>query len=167
MNELRQKPRIMCTYDISFLKPGQIEHLVQAHDKLILTTDDTMILSSKSLSLKSLKLSEEKIEQFVKNELETIILALVSSNSMCGNDIKKKIYEKFNILLSSGTIYPLLHTLEKQGLLKCSYGIKTKTYQTLDEKKIGKRLNDSVQANKFLSSFIQGHTKSGTRESEE
>lgn len=167
LNELRQKPRIMCTYDISLLEPDQIKHLVQAHDKLILTTDDTTILSSKTLSLKNLKLGEKKIEQFVKNELETIILALVSSNPMCGNDIKKKIYEKFNILLSSGTIYPLLHELEKQGLLKCSYGIKTKTYQILDGKKIEKKLNDSVQANKFLNSFIQCHAQPSTGGSEE
>ncbi|MFH1695206.1 MAG: PadR family transcriptional regulator [Candidatus Micrarchaeota archaeon] len=161
LNELKQKPHIMCSYNISLLEAEQIKQLVQVHDKFILTTDDTMVLSSKTLSLKNLKLGEKKVEQLVKNELETIILALVCSNPMCGNDIKKKIYEKFDVLLSSGTIYPLLHKLEKQGLLKCAYGVKTKTYKALDEDKIKKTLDESIQTKRFLNGFIHSHAQIG------
>ncbi len=161
LNELTHKPRILCTYDISLLDPATLKHLVRSHERMILTTDDTMVLSSKEFSSKNLKLNSEIVGQFVKNDLESIILAMVSSSSMCGNDIKKHIYEKFNILLSSGTIYPMLHKLQKQGLLKCAHGVKTKTYQVSDEKEIKKMLSESVQAKNFLSGFIRYHLHAG------
>lgn len=167
LHELKDELCVLCTYDISRLEPDKIRHLVETHQKFILTTDDTMILSSKSFSSKNLKLNAKNVEQSVKNELGAIILTLVSSSAMCGNDIKKKIYEKFDVLLSSGTLYPLLHKLEKQGLVKCTCGIKTKTYKAANEVGIRKMLNESIQTKKFLNGFMQEHAFEKGKENEE
>jgi len=61
------------------------------------------------------------------------------------------------VLLSPGTIYPLLHNLEERGLLKCEYGVKTKTYKPTKaaSEKIRKMLEEHVKASRFLSRFLQ------------
>ena len=94
-------------------------------------------------------------ERLVKNELETIFLALISSNPMTGNDLKKVVHEKFNTLLSSGTIYPLLHKLEKQGLLKCHCGVKSKHYEIMNKEETKNTLNEVIKINSFLSGFVR------------
>lgn len=145
---------ILCTYDISKLSPRKIKILVEQHDKLILTTDSATIVSSRSFLDKRL-LGSSLIDGFVKRELETIILALLTKKSMCGRDIKMKIYKNFNVLLSSGTLYPMLHKLQKDNLLKCRHMIKTKIYAIADEKDVRKILNDHMQVKNFLNNFIE------------
>lgn len=146
---------ILCTYDMGELSPDLVKQLVASHDKLVLTTSDTTMLAAESLDRAGL--TAESVQRFVKDELETIILALVLREPMCGTDIIKTIHSKFNVLLSPGTIYPLLHELEEKGLLKCEYGVKTKTYRPMEgaEEKIHQMLEEHVKASRFLSRFLQ------------
>lgn len=150
----RKEHFILCTYDVSKLSPEMIKELVKHHDKLMLTTSDVTVLSSESFD--ELKLGDESVERFVKNDLDTIVLALILEKPMCGTDIIKTIHKNFNVLLSPGTIYPLLHSLEKKGLLKCEYEVKTKTYRPGKgaEPKIRSLLNEHVQTSRFLSRFL-------------
>ncbi len=145
---------ILCTYDISKLYPNMIKTLVKQHDKLILSTESATVLSSKSLSVKELT-NNKLIDEFVKRELKTIVLALIAKQPQCGREIQLEIYKNFGILLSSGTLYPLLHQLEKNRLLNCTYGIKTKTYEPADEKRIKKIIREHIQAKNFLNNFLQ------------
>jgi DNA-binding PadR family transcriptional regulator len=146
---------IQCTYDIGRLSPDLIKELAASHDKLVLTTSDATMLAAESLDRAGLP--AESVQRFVKDELESIVLALVLREPMCGTDIIKTIHSKFNVLLSPGTIYPLLHDLEKKGLLKCEYGVKTKTYRPMEgeEEKIRKMLEEHVKASRFLTKFLQ------------
>ncbi|MBU3913094.1 MAG: PadR family transcriptional regulator, partial [Nanoarchaeota archaeon] len=145
---------ILCTYDISKLNPNTIKDLVKGHDKLILSTDTATILSSKTLSNKEL-MNSKLIDEFVKRELKTIVLALITKQPQCGREIQMEIYKNFGILLSSGTLYPLLHELEQNKLLECNSGIKTKTYMPADERRIRKMINEHIQAKNFLNNFLQ------------
>ena len=146
---------ILCTYDIGGLSPDLVKQLVASHEKLVLTTSDTTMLAAESLDRAGLP--AESVQRFVKDELESIVLALTLREPMCGTDIIKTIHSKFNVLLSPGTIYPLLHDLEKKGLLKCEYGVKTKTYEPMAgaEEKIRRMLEEHVKASRFLSRFLQ------------
>ena len=146
---------IMCTYDMGKLAPELVKQLVALHDKLMLTRSDATILAAESLDRAGLP--AEAVQRFVKDELEPIVLALVLREPMCGTDIIKTIHSKFNVLLSPGTIYPLLHDLEKKALLKCEYGVKTKTYKPMEgaEENIRKMLEEHVKASRFLSRFLQ------------
>jgi len=150
---------ILCTYDISRLSPKKIKSLAEQHDKLIFTTDSATILSSRSLLDKRL-LGSRLIDRFVKRGLETIILALLTERPMCGKDIKMQIYKNFNILLSSGTLYPLLHKLQRENLLECRHLIKTKVYSVADEKAVRKILDDHIQAKNFLNNFLESAIRS-------
>jgi len=146
---------VMCTYDMGRLTPELVKQLAAIHDKLMLTRSDATIVAAESLDRAGL--SAESVQRFVKDELETIVLALLVREPMCGTDIIKTIHSKFNVLLSPGTIYPLLHDLEKKGLLKCEYGVKTKTYKPMEgaEENIRKKLEEHVKASRFLSRFLQ------------
>lgn len=151
-NKVTLGQSVLCTFDVSKLRSEKIKELVGKYDKLILTTDDTTMVSSKSL----VNLSNKSIiDDFVKKELKMIVLAFLLGNPMCGTDIKKKIFEKFNILLSSGTLYPLLHELEEKKLLTCRYGIKTKTYEPTDKKTVESMLNEHIEAKNILNNFLQ------------
>jgi len=157
INELGKKHSIncLCTYDVSKLKPDMIKQLAIHHNHLQLTTTDLTVLSGDSFD-KS-KLSDDSIEKMVKDNLETIILALIQRKPMCGTDIIGTIHLEFNVLLSPGTIYPLLHSLEEKGwLISEKYG-KAKTYVPAEEAKLKiKRLVDEhIQARKLLNHYLQ------------
>lgn len=154
VNNSKLGQTILCTFDVSKLSPEKIKELVEKHDKLILTTDGTTIVSAKSFSRKDLS-KNDLVDEFVKKELKTLVLALLLGKPMCGTDIKKKIFEKFNILLSSGTLYPLLHELEEKKLLTCRYGVKTKTYEPVNKKNVESMLNEHLEIKNFLNSFLQ------------
>jgi DNA-binding PadR family transcriptional regulator len=147
--------RILCTYDMGKLTPDLVKQLIESHDKLVLTTSDATMLASESLDKAGI--TGESVERFVKDDLEPIVLALMLREPMCGTDIIKTVHDKFGVLLSPGTIYPLLHDLEKRGLLRCEYGVKTKMYKPAEgsEERIKKLLDEHVKASRFLSSFLQ------------
>jgi len=153
LSKNKDKQSILCTYDISKLNSKKIKNLAACHDKLILSTNNETLLSSNTLTKE--ELSNETVEQFVKNDLETIVLALLMRKARCGRDIKEEIYKNFNVLLSSGTLYPLLHKLSRDGLLACKAGIKTKKYTPLNREKIQQILNEHIQTKQFLNKFLQ------------
>jgi DNA-binding PadR family transcriptional regulator len=141
---------ILCTYDISKLNPEIIKRLVKCHDRLILTTDDVTILSSENIGNKS-------IERFVKNYLDMIVLALILDKPMCGTDVMKVIHKNFNVLLSPGTVYLLLHALEENRLLECEYNIKKKIYRPVEGEKaeIRNMLKEHILSSRFLNEFLR------------
>lgn len=157
INELSKKHSIncLCTYDVSKLNPDMIKQLTTHHNHLQLTTTDLTILSGDLLDRS--KLSNDSIEKMVKDNLETIILTLIQRKPMCGTDIIGTIHLEFNVLLSPGTIYPLLHSLKEKGLLMSEKYGKAKTYVPAEEAKLKiKRLVDEhIQARKLLNHYLQ------------
>jgi len=157
LSELTKKHSIncLCTYDVTKLNPKTIRKLAMYHSQLRLTTSDLTILSGDLLD-KS-KLSNDSIDKMVKDNLEAIILALLQKKPMCGTDIIKTIHLEFNVLLSPGTIYPLLQSLKENGLLTSETYGKTKIYVPAKdaELKIRSIINEHVQARKLLNHYLQ------------
>lgn len=59
------------------------------------------------------------MKELVKGNTTTIILALLKSEPMYGYQIVKELNERHMdvMQMNQGTIYPLLHSLERQGLV--------------------------------------------------
>lgn len=150
---------ISCFYDLGLLDQDILEELVSVHDKLMLTRNDTTLLASEKWDGKDI--SSETVQRAVKSELRTIVLALLLREPMHGTEIINKIHERFGVLLSPGTIYPLLHQLEDDDLLKCEYGTKTKTYKPKkgSEGKIRDIIDERVKVSSLLSQFLQPPTE--------
>jgi len=157
INELSKKHSIncLCTYDVAKLNPKTIKQLTMYHNQLQLTTSDLTVISGDLID-KSM-LSEESIEKMVKDNLETIILALLQKKPMCGTEIIGTIHLKFNVLLSPGTIYPLLQSLKERGLITFEKNGKAKVYAPAKdaEPKIKSIIEEHVQARKLLTYYLQ------------
>ncbi len=151
----RQIVSCLCTYDVTKLNPGMIRQLATCHNHLQLTTSDLTILSGDIID-KS-KLSDNSIEKMVKDNLETIILALLQKKPMCGSEIIGTIHMEFNVLLSPGTIYPLLQSLKERGLLVYDKNGKAKTYAPAKdaELKIRGIIEEHIQTRKLLTHYLQ------------
>lgn len=53
----------------------------------------------------------------VNNLLEFIVLVILRDQMVCGYEILASIHTKFNVLLSPGTLYPILNNMASAGLI--------------------------------------------------
>jgi len=145
----------LCMYDISLLAPEKIQKLASCHDRLILNTPDITVLSGKKLDA-----ADATVERFVKEYLDIVVLALIAGKPMCGTDILDIVHKNFNVLLSPGTVYPLLHRLKNEGLLECECSIKKKVYRPArgSEASIRQIIEKHSMASEFLSDFIKSRS---------
>lgn len=80
------------------------------------------------------------MKELTKGNTSTIILAMLRSDTMYGYQIVKELNERHVdvMRMNEGTVYPLLHGLENQGLVKGSWkkldGKKSRKYYRLTAK---------------------------------
>jgi len=67
-------------------------------------------------------LSPEILEKLVKDNLETLCLIFLEKDNLSGYKILKNIANNFHCILSQGTLYPILYSLEEQGKIIVSNG---------------------------------------------
>ncbi len=158
-----EKNTALCMYDLSRLPAQMVRELAAGHSRLILNTPDMAVLSSGLFDRSGT--ADETIDRLVKEYLDIVILALVAGKPMCGTDIMDIVHRNFNVLLSPGTIYPLLHKLKKEGLLECDCNIKKKVYKPAkgSEGHIRDILDGHLLANEFLSGFVKSTTSEVNR----
>ncbi|MFI5449000.1 MAG: PadR family transcriptional regulator [Candidatus Bathyarchaeia archaeon] len=63
-------------------------------------------------------LDKEWRERVVKNNLDLIILRLLRTKPLWGYEVNGAIRDRFQVYLSAGTLYPLLHSLEEDGYIQ-------------------------------------------------
>jgi DNA-binding PadR family transcriptional regulator len=72
-------------------------------------------------------------ERIIKNSIDIIILAELRNRPMSGYDVISFIHNKFRLLVSSDTVYSLLYSLERNGLI-AEHGTKEKEYTNPQKK---------------------------------
>ncbi|MFH1365640.1 MAG: PadR family transcriptional regulator [archaeon] len=159
INKNSAKSSVLCGYNIDKLSGKEIKNLILQHDNVILA-NNIETLSTKNLNHVRNVVNNELVTQSVKKELKTLVLALLVKSPKCGREIQTVIHKKFNLLISPGTLYPLLHNLTEEGLINCRVGIKTKTYNAFDGREIRKIINKHIQAKEFIGNFLQNTLKS-------
>jgi len=75
----------------------------------------------------------ELVEHLVKSFLDVIILNLLKNESSHGYKMIADIHSEYKILLSPGTLYPLLYSLRKENLVSVETDKRKKMY-TLTER---------------------------------
>ena len=84
--------------------------------------------------------------------MDILILAELQEKPLSGYDIISLIHRKFNVLVSSGTVYSLLYSLERKGLVTADMDQRKRVY-TLTEK--GKQTLETVgRANEEINSLV-------------
>lgn len=61
------------------------------------------------------------IDRIIKTNREVFIMSSLLEKQMCGYDLIRNIFTKCDVFLSQGTVYPILYTLEDEGLLIAEY----------------------------------------------
>jgi DNA-binding PadR family transcriptional regulator len=65
--------------------------------------------------------------------MDILILAEIKEGALSGYDVISLVHKKFGILVSSGTVYSLLYSLERDGLIKGVWDQRKRVYE-LSEK---------------------------------
>jgi len=86
-------------------------------------------------------------ERIVKNFLDVLVMAELRNNPLSGYDVISLIHKKFNLLVSSGTVYSLLYSLERGGLIEGKLNDRKRVYVLTEkgEKAINAILNANDQ----------------------
>jgi DNA-binding PadR family transcriptional regulator len=82
---------------------------------------------------------------------------------MCGYNVIKEIFLKLNVLLSQGNVYPILHSLEEEGILRVEFtkgNMRSKLYFIVPEQRetIQKNVDLFVKAMDDLAHMIATKT---------
>ncbi len=71
---------------------------------------------------------EELIQSLVKKNLDIISLSMLKDNPIHGYKIIADLHSTFGVLLSPGTLYPLLYRLVSEGLIDMEVESRRKLY---------------------------------------
>lgn len=71
--------------------------------------------------------------RIIKNFLDVLVLAELRNGPMSGYDVIAFIHNKFRLLVSSGTVYSLLYSLERDGLITGSWNQRKRVYKLTDK----------------------------------
>jgi DNA-binding PadR family transcriptional regulator len=114
----------------------------------------TTILSSGKLEGKILKKMHERI---IKNFMDIIIMTELQNGSLSGYDVISYIHNKFNLLVSSGTVYSLLYSLERSGLVEGIWDERKRVYKLTEkgEKTIDTLLRASDKIKGFMANILK------------
>jgi len=71
--------------------------------------------------------------RIIKNFLDILVLAELRNGPLSGYDVIAFIHNKFRLLVSSGTVYSLLYSLERDGLIAGSWSQRKRVYKLTDK----------------------------------
>lgn len=95
-------------------------------------------------------IAEKLRRRAIKNFMDILILTELKKQSLNGCDVMGLIHKKFDVLPSSGTVYSLLYSLERQGLIKGVKNQRTRVYELTKKGKrdlgIIKKANEEIQS---------------------
>jgi DNA-binding PadR family transcriptional regulator len=63
---------------------------------------------------------ESDIESMVKKNLEMIVLSILKTHPMCGQDIVKEIFRQYQVFISQSSVYTILYSLKEKNILEAS-----------------------------------------------
>jgi DNA-binding PadR family transcriptional regulator len=71
--------------------------------------------------------------RLVKNFLDLLVLAELRKRPLSGYDVLLFIHSRHHFLVSSGTIYSVLYSLERNGLISGTYTNRKRVYRLTDK----------------------------------
>jgi DNA-binding PadR family transcriptional regulator len=102
------------------------------------------------------------VERHLKTSLDIVIMAMLTGGATHGYKIIATLHKEFGILLSPGSLYPILHCLEDDKLIESTLDKGKVVYRATSagKEKFGKAVvayNFSIQK---LSHFVKTHGES-------
>jgi len=99
------------------------------------------------------KIVENLRRRTIKTFMDMLVLAELQEKPLSGYDIITLIHKKFNVLVSSGTVYSLLYSLERKGLVNAEMEQRKRVYTLTDK---GEKTLETVgRANGEINGLVQ------------
>ena len=99
------------------------------------------------------KIVENLRRRTIKTFMDMLILTELQEEPLSGYDVISIIHKKFDVLVSSGTVYSLLYSLERKGLVTADMDQRKRVY-TLTSK--GEQTLETVgRANGEINGLVQ------------
>ena len=116
-----------------------------------------VVPSNQKLESKTLRKIHERI---IKNFMDIIIMTELRNGSLSVYDFISYIHNKFNLLVSSGTVYSLLYSLERNGLIEGVWEERKRVYKLTPkgEKTIDTLLRASDKIKGFMTNILKAPT---------
>jgi len=95
--------------------------------------------------------------RIIKNFLDVLVLAELRNGPMSGYDVIAFIHNKFRLLVSSGTVYSLLYSLERDGLISGAWSQRKRVYKLTEkgEETIKAVMNANDQIQYLMTSLLK------------
>jgi len=94
----------------------------------------------------------ELYRRVVKAFMDIVVLAELRRGPMSGYDVIERVHNKFRILVSSGTVYSLLYSLERDGLIRGMSSRRKRVYTLTDKGK--ETIKIILNANEKIEHFV-------------
>jgi len=101
----------------------------------------------------SSQIVEKLRKRVIQNFMDIFILTEMKKGSMSGYDVIGLIHKRFGILVSSGTIYSMMYSLEREGLIKGVWNQRKRVY--LLTEKGEQNINVIAKANGEIQNFLR------------
>jgi len=97
--------------------------------------------------------------RIIKSFMDVLILAELKNNPVSGYDVIAYIHNKFGILVSSGTVYSLLYSLERENLINGIWAKRKRVYELTEkgEKTIAAVLNANDKIKALMTNLLLTH----------
>ena len=104
----------------------------------------------------------ERLERrTLQNFMDILMLAeMKKEGSLSGYDVICLIHKKFGVLMSSGTVYSLLYSLEREGLIKGVWNHRKRVYELSEKGE--QNIKVITKANGEIQNFIRNISTLGT-----
>jgi DNA-binding PadR family transcriptional regulator len=101
--------------------------------------------------------SKKMRRRIVRNFLDVLILAEMRKGSLSGYDVMTFVHDRFRFLVSSGTIYSVLYSLERNGLISGASVQRKRVYRLTDKGKatIREVMNASDETQYLVSGLLK------------
>jgi DNA-binding PadR family transcriptional regulator len=83
--------------------------------------------------MQSSKILKNLRKRTIKNFMDIFILGQLKENPLSGYDIIGLVHKRFDVLMSSGTIYALLYSMERDGLIKGIHEQRKRVYELTEK----------------------------------
>ncbi|MGE5574949.1 MAG: PadR family transcriptional regulator [Ignavibacteria bacterium] len=99
-------------------------------------------------------------ERVIKSFMDTIIMSELQNGPISGYDVISLIHNKFGFLASSGTVYSLLYSLERNDLVEGTWIERKRVYKLTEKgaKTIRTILNSQDKIKGFMSTILKAQT---------
>lgn len=151
-------------FNTTCINDAILKNLVPFHEKVMISTENkftALMYTNDGGEVTPVEtVSKPALERVVKNHLDTLIMSMLMNNELCGYDIIKDIRDRFQIKLSPGTIYPILHFMKERGIIQNNGVSGRKTYipTKAGEKVMQRKVQEFLTAKEYITEFIAGNT---------